>query len=195
MIASIAHGEFSEKIVPRKSVCDKDLLLESKVKIFIYREKKQMLKKLVFETLPGFMPSIYNLDLLWKMSWYFQKPIPDWNGCMQLIHDKQSSSKYPKDTIVFLPIINLDPSDMSCILSTITFLADLAEKHSLPPIITFDQPLYWKSNKIIAECTDSTLQKVILLLGCFHTVMNILGCAGYLMEGSGLNDILVINLL
>ena len=79
---------------------------------------------------------------------------------------------------------------MSCILSTITFLADLAEKHSLTPIITFDQPLYWKSNKILVECTDFTLQKVILLLGCFHTVMNILGCVGYLMEGSGLNDIL-----
>ena len=79
---------------------------------------------------------------------------------------------------------------MSCILSTITFLADLAEKYSLPPIITFDQPLHWKSNKILAECTDSTLQEGILLLECFHTVMNILGCVGYLMEGSGLHDIL-----
>ena len=40
IIASIAQVEFSEKIVPRKSVSDKDLLLESKVKILIYREKK-----------------------------------------------------------------------------------------------------------------------------------------------------------
>ena len=47
-----------------------------------------------------------------------------------------------------------------------------------------------KSNKILAECTDSTLQEVTLLVGCFHTVMNILGCVGYLMEASGLNDIL-----
>ena len=54
----------------------------------------------------------------------------------------------------------------------VIFLADLDEKYSLPPNITFDQqPLYWKSNKILAECTDSTLQKVILLLGCFHTMM------------------------
>ena len=44
MITSIAHGDFSEKIDPRKSDSDKDLLLGSKVKILIYREKKKMLK-------------------------------------------------------------------------------------------------------------------------------------------------------
>ena len=48
MIASIAQGEFSEKIVPRKSVSDKDLSLESKVKILIYREKKANVEKTCF---------------------------------------------------------------------------------------------------------------------------------------------------
>ena len=110
---------------------------------------------------------------------------------MQLmIYDKQNSTEYHKDNIVFLPIIDLYPGDMSCIYSTLSFLSTFGEKYKKPSIITFDQPLYWKANKIVTGSSELHIQKIVLLLGSFHTVMNLLGCAGTLMEGSGLSDIL-----
>ena len=61
------------------------------------------------------------------------------------------------------------------------------------PIITFDQPLYWKASEIIANAPDNShLKEIVLLLGCFHTLMNFLGAVGYLMNGTGLKDILQV---
>jgi hypothetical protein len=37
--------------------------------------------------------------------------------------------------------------------------------------------------------TDSTIRNVVLLLGSFHTFMNLLGAIGTLMEGSGFKEI------
>ena len=81
---------------------------------------------------------------------------------------------------------------MTCILSTLTFLSNLAANCNQPSIVTFDQPLYWKSNKIIKTSSNSLLNETILMLGTFHTVMNLLGCIGYLMDKTGLSDILEV---
>ena len=99
---------------------------------------------------------------------------------------------YTRDSILFLPIIDLNPSDMTCILSTLTFLSKLAANCNQPSIVTFDQPLYWKSNKIIKTTTNQLLKETVLMLGTFHTVMNLLGCIGYLMHKTGLSDILEV---
>ena len=89
---------------------------------------------------------------------------------------------------MFLPII--DPGDMSCIYSTLSFLSTLGDKHKKPSIITFDQPLYWKANQIVTESSELHIQKIVLLPGSFHTVMNLFGYAGTLIEGSGPSEIL-----
>ena len=80
---------------------------------------------------------------------------------------------------------------MTCILSALVFLSQLAEKHGLPHIITFDQPLFWKASEIIYSSNEtSSLQSIVLMLGPFHTFMNILGAIGTLMEGSGFREII-----
>lgn len=57
--------------------------------------------------------------------------------------------------------------------------------------ITFDQPLYWKAAEIIQNsASGSELKSIVLLLGCFHTFMNVLGTIGILMNGTGLKEIL-----
>ena len=66
----------------------------------------------------------------------------------------------------------------------------MAHKYNHPTIITFDQPLFWKSSKIVSESTDNVIKNIVLLLGNFHTTYNLLGCIGKLMAGSGLSDIL-----
>lgn len=60
-------------------------------------------------------------------------------------------------------------------------------------VITFDQPLYWKAAQIIQEGPSSSpLKTIVLMLGGFHTLMNLLGAIGSLMEGSVLNNIIKV---
>ena len=79
---------------------------------------------------------------------------------------------------------------MSCILSTLSFLSKLAHQNNQPTIIAFDQPLYWKGNRLILESTDQLIKEIVLMLGNFHTIFHLLGCIGFLMAGSGLSNIL-----
>ncbi len=108
---------------------------------------------------------------------------------MHIIH---RGNEHPgQSSIVYLPIIDIYSGDKTCILSTLEFICNLAMKHHLSPVITFDQPLYWKAAEIIIDAPqNSHLKGIVLLLGCFHTFMNLLGAIGTLMQGTGLKSIL-----
>ena len=87
-------------------------------------------------------------------------------------------------------MIDMYPGDKTCILSTLEFICKLASKHNISPVVTFDQPLFWKASEIVNEVEDNDrIKDVVLLLGSFHTLMNLLGAIGTLMDGSGLKDI------
>lgn len=63
----------------------------------------------------------------------------------------------------------------------------------MTPVITFDQPLFWKALLIVeSEPSWSDLKKVVLRLGGLHTEMSFLGCVGHLMAGSGLEQVLEV---
>ena len=64
--------------------------------------------------------------------------------------------------------------------------------HHVTPIITFDQPLYWKAAEIIIDAPQNNLERIVLMLGSFHTFMNLLGAKGTLMMGTGLKNILEV---
>ena len=56
---------------------------------------------------------------------------------------------------------------MSCVYSTLIFLADQAKTNSTTPVITFDKPLWWWKSQIIvmnAE-NESHLKSIVLRLG------------------------------
>ena len=97
-----------------------------------------------------------------------------------------TKGKYPgKTCVAMLPIINLSPSDETCIYSTLMFIQDQSEKHNKSvPCVTFDQPLWLKATKIIQE---KGLPIVCRLRG-FHTLMSFLGSMGTIMKGSGLAE-------
>jgi hypothetical protein len=51
--------------------------------------------------------------------------------------------------------------------------------------------LYWNAAELITDAPQSShLKGIVLILGCFHTLMNLLGAIGTLMEGTGLKNIL-----
>ena len=46
-----------------------------------------------------------------------------------------------ESSITFLPMIDMDPGDMSCIYLTLLFVSAQASSHNVTPVVTFDQPL------------------------------------------------------
>ncbi|PIK40129.1 hypothetical protein BSL78_23030 [Apostichopus japonicus] len=93
--------------------------------------------------------------------------------------------------LFFFPMIDMNPSDNSCIYSTLKFVCNEARRHNTKAILTFDQPLYWKALMIVLnEPEGSDLRSTILRLGGFHLQMSFLGSIGHLMAGSGLRELL-----
>ena len=88
-----------------------------------------------------------------------------------------------KSMVHLLPIIDLDPNDMSCIYSTLSFIIQQSQELELQiPIVTFDQPLWIKANEIVlAKCMN-----IFLILGGFYMMISFAGSIGYLINGLGL---------
>ena len=128
------------------------------------------------------------IDDLWKLSLSVRSSRPAWSGMMQTIH----TGNHPgPSSVMFLPMINMDPGNMSCVHSTLHFICQHACRYKLTPIITFDQPLWWKALQVItSQPANIPLHSIVLMLGGFHTQMSFIGCIGHLMAGSGLQEML-----
>ena len=86
----------------------------------------------------------------------------------------------------FLPIIDLPPTDLMCIYSTLLFIQDQAKKMNISmPCVTFDQPSWYKASGIIAK----KKLNVICCLGGFHTLMSFLGAVGDMMSSSDIEEL------
>ena len=114
---------------------------------------------------PHTLPSELCSDLLWHSGWIFSKakPRPNWSGFMQhLFSDDQNST--PRSEVLFLPIIDLNPSDETCIYSTLIYVESQTAKLNVPtPCITFDQPLWLKAIEIITAKS----MNIVCRLGAF----------------------------
>jgi len=136
---------------------------------------------------PVVLPPVINLNMLWHM--YGMKQLPDldrpnWSGFMQTVCVGEHS---PVSQLHMLPIIDLKPTDDNCIYSTLLFVINQARKfHESVPCVTFDQPLYIKA----VDISTAAKLDVVCRLGGFHTLMNFIGSLGYIMSGSGLEDML-----
>ena len=126
-------------------------------------------------------------NILWHAAWFshsLENPRPNWSGFMQSVIDTGPVEE--KSSVSFLPIIDLNPSDESCIYSTLLFIIDQAKSLNVTvPCVTFDQPLWLKAVGIIQ---DANLN-IVCRLGGFHTLMSFLGSLGHLMKGSGLEEL------
>ena len=189
IIAAITPGIQFSKPVPKVEVTAAEISAIGGINI-IYTKINAPKEPLVYQSLSRSTAEnpTSPLDLLWKSSLLLRIPRPAWSGMMQFLHDGQHPGK---SSVTFLPMIDLDPSDISCIYSTLKFVADHAQRHKVPVIVTFDQPLYWKALNIIHSPQHShELEHLVLRLGAFHMQMSFLGSIGHIMEGSGLEDLL-----
>lgn len=191
MIATITHGKILQKGVPRCSPTLQEIAQLSKITIQYYKGQPNQPFHLEFESLNYETQKIdrtWKLDLLTKICWPISFKVPSWSAIMH----KVMNDGYPgKSSVVFLPMIDMNPNDLTCINSTLHFVSKEAKTHSFTPILTFDQPLYWKAMHIVElEPMDSPLKSVILRLGGFHLEMSFAGCIGHMMDGSGLSELL-----
>ena len=128
------------------------------------------------------------LGNLWQYAWLVTPIKPLWNGFMKASHDGPHSGK---TAIHFEPMIDMPSCDYSCIYSTMSFISDVAQKYGRDPVLTFDQPLYWIAMEIKThEQQKGTFNKMVLMLGTFHTCMSFYGSIGYIMTGTGIQSLL-----
>jgi hypothetical protein len=134
---------------------------------------------------PITLPSVCNVDLLWNAGFAVKEAVrPNWSGYMQsTCHGEHPSVS----SVRFLPIINLKPTDESCIYTALLFIQKQAESLKVcTPCVTFDQQLYVKAVDIVlAEKLN-----VVVKLGGFHIILSFLGSIGFFMRGSGLEEVL-----
>ena len=188
MLAAVTPGNKVAHPILRRKLSDLNTIDQTKVDIVEHRFARQALSSVKFQPLPILDDIAHNIDILWEMSFRCAQPVPNWQGMMHVLH---TDCEYPGQcTIAFIPMVDMYPGDKTCILSTLQYICNLASKHNAPPVVTFDQPLFWKTSQIKDEVPDtSPVRDVVLLVGSFHTFMNLLGAIGTLMNGSGLKDI------
>ncbi|VDI79282.1 Hypothetical predicted protein [Mytilus galloprovincialis] len=192
ILAAVTPGVKQSISIPRINANIDDLKALCTINIDYYKPPiTNKMSTMTFAELKNLkkLDPTWKLDLLCKVVWPVMKShIPSWSGFMQMVQKRE----YPgQSAFTFLPMIDMDPSDLSCIYSTLKFICSQAKSYGVKAIVTFDQPLYWKALSIITnEPTTSELQSIILRLGGFHSEMSFLGSIGQLMSGSGLNEVL-----
>ena len=188
MVACITPANKVVHKILRRKLSELNITKQTAVEIIEYRFANHA-RSISFKKLPQFSKSCHRVDILWEISLRFKQPAPGWQGMMHILNKQ---CEHPgKSSVVFLPMIDLYPGDKTCIVSTLEYICKLGYKQNITPVVTFDQPLFWKASEVQQEVSDENpIQDVVLLLGGFHTFMNLLGAIGTLMDGSGLKDIL-----
>ena len=98
-----------------------------------------------------------------KFNTKIRSPKSNWSGLMQTI----SKGSHPgKSSVTFLPMIDMDPTNIyTNIYSTLRFVEAQCKRQHTTPIITFDQPLWWKAQRIVeSKPPDSELRSITLRL-------------------------------
>lgn len=185
-----SSGNDSQRRIVRVNATIEDVKKVGVVKLFQYSEDLEDNLSIKYTKLsPSTIADAFSkLDLLWTLSWPAVSDRPAWFGFMQNVTTGTFESK---PNITYLPMIDLNSSSYTCIYSTLMFIANEARKIGSSAVCTFDQPLWWKARLIIeAEPETSPIKKIVLMLGGFHLKMSYLGCIGYLMTGSGMQETL-----
>ena len=176
--------------IPRKKVSNQEIIAAGYVQVYPCRKESKGVAKISFKKLPlnGYVDPTPFLDTIWKTSILFGKARPSWAGTMQFLHNGEHPGKA---SMMFLPMIDMDPNNADCINSTLYYICNHASKYQSCPIVTFDQPLYQKAVMIINnEPDESILKNVVVKMGGLHTIMSYLGSIGYIMSNSGLEEAL-----
>ncbi|KYM96907.1 hypothetical protein ALC62_12417 [Cyphomyrmex costatus] len=141
----------------------------------------------LFEVAKNILPTVP--QFIWQYAkWKCVIDTPGWNGFMEQV---TSDLPYVTSKIICLPFVNAPPSEYHTIYTSLVEAKNRCQRSKqVSCFVTFDQPLYWKACDIVAAA-DSTcdLENVIVRLGGFHLLMSFMGAVGFLMSGSGIEEL------
>ena len=142
IIAVTSPGRKQNRPVLRIKKTVEVFAFQLKIKIHYHRAEIRAFQRLKYEKLSITMTSddTWKVDFTWKIVWPLRSPRPLWSGMMQTCHEGEHPGK---PSITFLPMIDMDPSDMSCVYSTLVFVCDEAFIRGVTPVVIFVQPLWW----------------------------------------------------
>jgi hypothetical protein len=170
-IAELSVDVIAAVPIPRlKLVRSAEVAKVKRIPLLHYRLPEESMNGITFRPefhacQPTTLPKSINLDLLWHVGWFVRSdedPRPSWAG----FNDSILCGNHAKASDIRMqPIIDLNPNDLSCIYSTLMFIAKDAEKlHIKTPAVTFDQPLWLKAVNIV-NCHKLN---IVCRLGAFH---------------------------
>ena len=160
MIAIVTLDTKTNKHVPRVTMPTEDIYAIGHVSIKYFSSFSEHVSSLTYNALaiPDEEDQTSSLDMLWKASHLMHPNTPGWSGLMQMV---QEGNQPGKASVFFLPIIDMNPGDLSCIYSILSIVCSHAKKYYITPILTSDRPLWWKTIRIReSELNDSDLHAI-----------------------------------
>ena len=149
LIATISPGMKTCTPIPRVTVSAEDLAAVGRINIHHLSATDASINDLVSQRLPkvDVEDATSNVDLLWRTFLLLRSPRPCRSGVLQHVQH----GLHPEPSIIkFLPMIDMDPSDLTCIYCTLKFVCSQAKRLGVT-ILTFDQPLWWKAILIVSR--------------------------------------------
>lgn len=130
------------------------------------------------------------LNYFWMIQKYIHpETTKGYNGYMEDL--TENNENYEVSVIHFLPFVHAHPSEYdmlyTAILNSVTEARNLNMKMCF---ITFDQPLYFKACDIVIASSIADDMHIFIRLGGFHTLLSFLGSIGFVMNNSGLKEVL-----
>ena len=102
-------------------VTSEDVAAIGRINIHHFLSEQDSIQSLYYWPIPN--PNVTEpsagVELLWKSSLLLKVPRPQWSGFMHIIHTGKHSDA---SSVMFLPMIDMDPKDLSCIYSTLKLI-------------------------------------------------------------------------
>ena len=115
---------------------------------------------------------------------------PEFNGFNTSVAREQGQAVKPKTQAVYLPLIDMPPSDPDTMMTALQEAKRLTNEGGQKRVVfTCDQQLY-KVAVDVKWAYPNDFSDVILRLGGMHMLMGFVGAIGSLMAGSGLSELL-----
>ena len=138
MIVTITPGTKRSYQIPRITVSTNDICSIGQVRVKYFTSVTDGIRSLSYQPLPALNMEdpTSAIDALWKASLLLRPKRPGWSGLMQMV---QKGEHPGQCSVLYLPMIDMDPSDLSCVNSTLSYISSHAKKYSITPVVTFDQ--------------------------------------------------------
>lgn len=137
------------------------------------------------------MKSAQRKNIFWslaRMTHTAEQLVCSWTGFNIMTRDNITVCK---DTVGYLPTINAPATKLSTVREILNHIIKIMKALDIDEIVCiFDQALYAKASEIIWK-HQMKFKPIVLRMGTFHTLMNLISIIGKRFGSAGLRDIAV----